>query len=179
MSHIYGFHPGNSVTYSKTPDLFDAVRKTLDYRLENGGAGTGWSRAWLINCSARLFDGGMVEEHIELLIKKSLYPNLFDGHPPFQIDGNFGFTAGVAEMLVQSHEDNILRILPALPPSWKTGQIKGLTARGGLTVDIYWSNSELDKVNIHSKFLNEIDLVYKNNKRKIKLHQNQEITYTP
>ena len=81
MSHLYGFHPGDQVSLSKTPKLFDAVRKTLDYRLKNGGAGTGWSRAWLINCAARLMDGAMAQEHIQLLFEKSILSNLFDTHP--------------------------------------------------------------------------------------------------
>jgi len=169
MSHLYGFHPGNSVTFSKTPELFEAVRKTLDYRLDHGGAGTGWSRAWLINCSARLLDGAMAHEHIRLLLKKSMYPNLFDAHPPFQIDGNFGFTSGVAEMLLQSHEKNILRVLPALPLAWKTGNVKGLTARNGLTVDIFWNNSELTKLVIRSKFDNKIDIAYQDAVKPIEL----------
>lgn len=160
MSHLYGFHPGTSVSNDKTPEIFEAVRKTLDFRLENGGAGTGWSRAWLINCSARLLDGDMAHKHIQLLFKKSMYNNLFDAHPPFQIDGNFGYTAGVAEMLLQSHEENTIRILPALPSLWKTGYVKGIKARGGLTLDIFWNENVLDKVIIKSKFSHKFNLEY-------------------
>ncbi|WP_430817789.1 glycoside hydrolase family 95 protein [Carboxylicivirga sp. RSCT41] len=160
MSHLYGFHPGNMVTKANNPEMFNAVKKTLDYRLANGGAGTGWSRAWLINCSARLMDGEMAHKHIQLLFKKSISNNLFDMHPPFQIDGNFGYTAGIAEMLLQSHEENIIRVLPALPKLWKTGHIKGLKARGGLTVDIFWSDNHLDKVTIKSKYDSNFSLIY-------------------
>lgn len=160
MSHLYGFHPGSLITKEKNPELFNAVKKTLDYRLENGGAGPGWSRAWLINCSARLMDGEMAHEHIQLLLRKSISNNLFNMHPPFQIDGNFGYTAGVAEMLLQSHEENTIRILPALPKLWSKGYIKGLKARGGLTVDIFWSNNQLDKVIIKSRFSSNFNLVY-------------------
>ncbi len=160
MSHLYGFHPGTSVSKDKSPEIFAAVRKTLDYRLENGGAGTGWSRVWLINLSARLLDGNMAQKHIQLLFKKSMFDNLFDAHPPFQIDGNFGYTAGVAEMLLQSYEGNNIRILPALPALWKNGYVKGLKARGGLTVDVFWQDNLLEKVVIKSEFNNSFNLVY-------------------
>ncbi len=160
MSHLYGFHPGNMVTKEKNPDLLEAIKKTLDFRLAHGGAGPGWSRAWLINCSARLLDGDMAHEHIQLLLQKSISNNLFDLCPPFQIDGNFGYTAGVGEMLLQSHEKDVIRVLPALPGLWEKGHIRGLKARGGLEADIFWSNNKLDKIVIKSKFNNKFDLVY-------------------
>lgn len=150
MSHLYAFHPGAAITKAGSPDQFDAVRKTLDYRLANGGAGTGWSRAWLINFSARLMDGEMAHEHIQKLLATGLYTNLFDAHPPFQIDGNFGYTAGVAEMLLQSHEEGIIRVLPALPKAWRSGEVKGMKARGGFTLDFSWENGEVKTVKVHS-----------------------------
>jgi alpha-L-fucosidase 2 len=161
MSHLYGFHPGDQVSLSKTPELFEAVQKTLDFRLKNGGAGTGWSRAWLINCAARLMDGEMAQEHIQLLFEKSIFSNLFDAHPPFQIDGNFGYTAGVAEILIQSHEPGIIRLLPALPPSWKNGSVRGLKARGNITVDLKWENNTLSDLQLTSKINTQTKLVYK------------------
>ena len=177
MSHLYGFHPGNYVTKDKTPELFQAVKRTLQYRLDNGGAGTGWSRAWLINCSARLLDGEMAHKHIQKLLKKSISNNLFDLHPPFQIDGNFGFTAGVAEMLLQSHEKNTIRILPALPSVWKNGEVQGLKARGGLTFYISWKNNTLKKVMIQSDFDTIFDMVYKNKKIPITIKKGKTYTY--
>jgi alpha-L-fucosidase 2 len=179
MSHLYGFHPGTSVSKDKSPEIFEAVRKTLDYRLENGGAGPGWSRTWLINCSARLLDGNMAHDHIQLLFKKSMYDNLFDGHPPFQIDGNFGYTAGIAEMLLQSYEGNNIRVLPALPALWKNGHIKGLKARGGLTVDIFWQNNMLEKAIIKSKFNKNINLVYKDKTIPVEIKKGETYTYIP
>lgn len=161
MSHLYGFHPGDQVTLSQTPELFEAVRKTLDYRLANGGAGTGWSRAWLINCAARLLDGDMAQEHIQLLFEKSIFSNLFDAHPPFQIDGNFGYTAGIAELLVQSHETGILRLLPALPPNWEKGFVKGLKARGNIEVNMEWEASELKTLQLQSKYDVQTEIRYK------------------
>jgi alpha-L-fucosidase 2 len=160
ISHLYGFHPGTSVTLSENPELFDAVRKTLDYRLANGGAGTGWSRAWLINCAARLFDGEMAHEHIRFFFTNSMYDNLFCSHPPYQIDGNFGFTAGIAEMLIQSHEENTLRILPALPIAWKDGSVKGLIARGSYEIDIDWKEGLLNEIVIDAQKPGMIKLVY-------------------
>ena len=164
MSHLYGFHPGDQISLSKTPELLEAVRKTLDFRLKNGGAGTGWSRAWLINCAARLMNGNMAEEHIQLLFEKSIFSNLFDAHPPFQIDGNFGYTAGVAEILVQSHEPGIIRLLPALPPVWKNGIVRGLKARGNIIVDLHWERSELKQIKLVSKFNVDTQLLYKDEK---------------
>jgi len=165
MSHLYGFHPGVSVSRDQTPELFEAVRRTLDYRLEHGGAGTGWSRAWLINCSARLLDGDMAHEHIRLLFQKSMYPNLFDGHPPFQIDGNFGYTAGLAEMLLQSHLRDgegayILDVLPALPDAYQEGRIKGLHARGAFELSLSWSKGRLDRLDVLSHRGGRLNLRY-------------------
>jgi len=178
MSHLYGFHPGDQISLSKTPKLFEAVRKTLDYRLENGGAGTGWSRAWLINCAARLMDGAMAQEHIELLFQKSIFPNLFDAHPPFQIDGNFGYTSGVAESLVQSHETGILRLLPALPTHWSNGKIKGLKARGNIKVDMEWNNNRLQKIQLLAERNTQKELIYLKQRIKVNLKAGVPFVYT-
>lgn len=178
MSHLYGFHPGDQISLSKTPKLFEAVRKTLDYRLENGGAGTGWSRAWLINCAARLMDGAMAQEHIKLLFQKSIFPNLFDAHPPFQIDGNFGYTAGVAESLVQSHETGILRLLPALPTHWSNGKIKGLKARGNIKVDMEWNNNRLQKIQLLAERNTHKELIYLKQRIKVNLKAGVPFVYT-
>ena len=177
MSHLYGFHPGDQISLSKTPKLFEAVRKTLDYRLDNGGAGTGWSRAWLINCAARLMDGAMAQEHIELLFQKSIYSNLFDAHPPFQIDGNFGYTAGVAESLVQSHEPGILRLLPALPSNWSQGSIKGLKARGNIIVDLNWKNNSLQQIQLLAGHKTKKKLLYRDQQITVNLKAGVPFTY--
>lgn len=175
MSHLYAFHPGAAITRSQTPQYFEAVKKTLNYRLANGGAGTGWSRAWLINFSARLLDGEMAHDNIQKLISQSLYLNLFDAHPPFQIDGNFGYTAGVAEMLVQSHEPGLIRVLPALPEAWQTGEVKGIKARGGFTLDFKWENGEVKSLRITSLLGNKTILMTDGSEVELELQKGESL----
>jgi alpha-L-fucosidase 2 len=151
MSHLYGLHPGSQFTIDNDPVFVEAARKSLDYRLQHGGGHTGWSRAWLINFYARLHDGAAAYNSLRLLLTKSTYPNLFDAHPPFQIDGNFGGAAGIIEMLLQSHAqplDNehgpsdgfLIDVLPAVPPEWSQGAVGPIHCRGGAIVSLTWSD---------------------------------------
>ena len=146
ISHLYALHPSEQIRVLQMPEWAAAARRTLDAR---GDGGTGWSMAWKINLWARLLDGDRAHRLLGEQLEHSTLPNLFDTHPPFQIDGNFGATAGVAEMLLQSHAGE-LHVLPALPAAWGSGQVKGLRARGDVTVDVRWVDNETQEIHLHS-----------------------------
>lgn len=171
ISQLFALYPSNQITIRRTPQLAKAARATLERRLSYGGGHTGWSRAWIINMWARLEDGELAYQNLKALLSNSTQLNLFDSHPPFQIDGNFGGTAGIVEMLVQSHDKEI-NLLPALPKVWRDGNISGICCRGGFEIDINWKDNKLFKATIKSKLGNKCRL---RTTRTIKVFLNDEI----
>lgn len=186
QSQLFGLFPGDHITPEKTPDLAEASRKTLEIK---GDETTGWSKGWRINLWARLWDGNRAYKMFRELLryvdpdgKKTekprrgggTYPNLFDAHPPFQIDGNFGGAAAVAEMLVQSDENEI-RLLPALPDAWETGSVKGICARGGFEIAMEWENKILKKVTIFSKIGGKTNLISGDKKQNVTLKKGESL----
>lgn len=178
MSHLYALYPGEEFTEPGDPMWKEAAGKSIAYRLAHGGGHTGWSRAWIINFFARLGDREKAYENLQALFAKSTHPNLFDNHPPFQIDGNFGGTAGIAEMLLQSN-NGVLRILPALPDKWESGKIRGLRARGGFEVDIEWGENVLKEMKITSLLGKSCLVMYNDKVAGFETEEGQTITLGP
>jgi alpha-L-fucosidase 2 len=185
VSHLWGLHPGSEITREGTPELFEAARRSLELR---GDGGTGWSKAWKINFWARLQDGDHAYTLINSLITPTvgrgfgggggLYPNLFDAHPPFQIDGNFGLTSGVVEMLLQNHEGDI-HLLPALPSAWPAGNMQGLRARGGFIIDVTWDEGALTRAVVEATRRGVARVRYRGETHEYPMEPGERVVFEP
>lgn len=168
ISHLYGLYPGGEITVDGTPELAAAARKTLSVRLSHGGGHTGWSRAWIMNHYAGLWDGEAAYENIEKMLAQSTYPNLFDKHPPFQIDGNFGACAAMCGMLAQSNDKRVV-LLPALPKAWAEGSVRGLRLTGNAELYMTWKGGRLTTAEIHADSPYETEVRYGSERIPVKL----------
>jgi len=172
MSQLFGLYPGSEITPANKT-LFEAAIKTVERRQEYArkgqGSSPGWNKAWLINFYARLGNGDAAGDKAVELLKERILFNLFNDHPPFQIDGNFGFTAGIAEMLIQSHQENLISLLPAIPKAWDKGEVKGLKARGNITVDMKWENNRLVTATLQAANDCTVQVKYNDKIKKISL----------
>ena len=176
ISHLYGLYPSAQITPEKTPDLAKAACATLDRRLSHGGGHTGWSRAWIVNFYARLGNGAKAGENLRALLAKSTLPSLLDNHPPFQIDGNFGGTAGILETLLQCRDGKLL-LLPALPPSWPDGSLTGAKAKGNIRVDMAWQKGKITRLELLSPVSQTVTLCTPKGERTVSLQANRPFTF--
>ena len=175
ISHLWALHPSHQITKDATPELCRAAETTLQRRLANGGGHTGWSRAWIMNMYARLWQGEELYDNLLQLFSHSTLPNLLDNHPPFQIDGNLGAISAIGEALLQSNEERTI-LLPALPSAWKDGEVTGLGGVGGIVYDLSWENSALKKVVLYARYNTTVTLRYKDSVEDLTLVEGETVT---